>query len=375
MTVDFVDDELFDDLTGLLETSFSEAWRINFFRVLLSGHSIQTEDGEIPALSTIWSGHDNKMGDMQIATNTGEPTNQTTYSFLHRKPLWIKAKDGSKLAKHTTSSEGLADEWPGAPNLPALPPYRDYGGGETRTAIILPLDYGGRMFGVINLEFLDAISISGRAISSANSFAKSLARIVWLHETNKTQMSDTQDALRRLHFGYDAAANAFRGRTVFLASSGRADKVVVDTINSVLKTDFADHFDVEFWAEDSASGGINDQVRAAIAAAEFGICYMSEPVQDGTDTVQYVDNPNVLFEAGMFQMSHQLRDDPSDHNVARWIPIREALDITTPLPFDFASDRVLIVPRDATTGEVDTEEFADRFRRAIDGLIIALDID
>lgn len=373
MTVDFVDDDLMEDVTSLLESSFEEAWRICFFRVLLSGYSIQTDTGDVPALNTVWAKTDSKMGDMQIAKDNGDPTNQTTYAFLFRKPLWIRATDGSKLTRHTASPECLVNEWPGLPNPPTLPAYRDYGGGDSRTSVVLPLHYGGRMFGVINLEFLDSIEISTRAMKTANQFAESLARIFWLHETNRTQLNDSQDALRRLQTGYDTAAHAFRGRTVFLASSGRADKTVVETLRAILETEFAEYFSVEYWAEDSSSGGINDQVRASIAAAEFGICYMSEPVKEPVDNVQYFDNPNVLFEAGMFQMAHQLRDDASDYDAARWIPVRENMDITTPLPFDFASDRILTIPR--VDGEVDVEKFTEQIRKAVKDLIFALGID
>ena len=80
---------------------------------------------------------------------------------------------------------------------------------------------------------------------------------------------------------------------------------------------------------------------------------MSEPTHGEGASAKYVDIPYVPFESGMFQMLHELRDDPSDTAALRWIPVREGLALTTPIPFDFSSDRALEVPRDRDTGEVD----------------------
>ena len=74
-------------------------------------------------------------------------------------------------------------------------------------------------------------------------------------------------------------------------------------------------------------------------------------------------------------MLHELRDDPGDSDAARWIPVREGMEISTPLPFDFAGDRILVVPRDETSGEVDTDQLAEGLRTAVRSLIVALDID
>lgn len=372
-TVDFVDSAIFEDVTGLLEKAFRESWRICFFRALMSGHTIRIGTGDAPALSTIWSRDDSET-DFQISGADGSAVTLTSYAFLHRKELWITAADGGKLVDHTASSEGLVDQWPGQPGLPELPPYVDYRGSVSRTMVVLPLEYGMRMFGVVCLEFNEYIAISSRARATANTFAKSLARIIWLRETNKTQLDDSKEALALLHSNFHTASDAFRRRRVFLASSGEESRgPVVQTIRRILEDEFNEIFELDFWEEESSSGAINEHVRSAIASAEFGICYLSEKISD--EPLKYLDNPNVLFEAGMFQMLHQLRDDAEDYNSARWLPIRETEQITTSLPFDIAGDRMLVVPRDPATGEVDTEKFGKDLRKAIQSLIVALELD
>lgn len=372
-TVDFVDHTVFEDVTTLLEKAFRESWRICFFRVLMSGQSTRTASGEVPTLSTIWSQDDSET-DFQITGEDGAASALTSYAFLHRKELWITAVDGGKLVNHVSSPEGLVDQWPGRPGLPQLPAYIDYHGSKSRTMVVLPLVYGMRMFGVVSLEFSDAIPISSRAKSTASDLALSLARIIWLHETNKTRLNDSKEALDILRSSYHTVSDAFRSRRVFLASSAEeSEGPVIKTIRSILTDEFSDSFELDYWADDASSGGINDHVRSAIAAAEFGICYLSERVDD--NPLQYNDNPNVLFEAGMFQMLHQLRDSASDADGARWIPIREPEPLSPQLPFDIAGDRMLTVPRDLETGEVDTQKLGDQFRKAIHRLMVALDID
>ncbi len=104
---------------------------------------------------------------------------------------------------------------------------------------------------------------------------------------------------------------------------------------------------------------------------------MSEPVPGGSpaDSSRFEDNPNVLFEAGMFQMLHQLRDDPADSEVARWIPVREAEELTTDIPFDFAADRIVIVPRESDSGQVDPQALAGALRDAVSELTQLLGIE
>lgn len=109
----------------------------------------------------------------------------------------------------------------------------------------------------------------------------------------------------------------------------------------------------------SRGGGFDERIgqdvrRAAIAdrvvRSRHGICYFSEPAPAGVGH-RYVDNPNVIFEAGML---HALINAP-DAPPSGWIPVRE--DDSPPAPFDFADQRIERVPRDQQ-GQV----LEDRFR-------------
>ncbi|HEU4397498.1 MAG TPA: hypothetical protein VFU54_06640, partial [Actinomycetota bacterium] len=95
--------------------------------------------------------------------------------------------------------------------------------------------------------------------------------------------------------------------------------------------------------------------------SRYGICYFSEPAPPGAEH-GYVDNPNVIFEAGML---HALINAP-DAPPSGWIPVRE--ESSPPAPFDFADQRIEKVPRDQD-GQVVEERLRAQMQRRIVALL------
>jgi hypothetical protein len=115
----------------------------------------------------------------------------------------------------------------------------------------------------------------------------------------------------------------------------------------------------------AASGNINQQVADAITNCHLGVCYLSARRNgdgaDAGDGLAFVDNANVLFEAGML---YALKQQPGA-TPASWIVIRESEELGGPPPFDLASERMVIVPRD-DHGVLLRDEFQNALRVAID---------
>jgi hypothetical protein len=108
---------------------------------------------------------------------------------------------------------------------------------------------------------------------------------------------------------------------------------------------------------------INTQIGREILESRFGICYLSEP--DGTASGRFRDNPNVVFEAGMLHARTTAVSDAEGNEPAGWIPIREVASPDP--PFDFASERILYVPR-SQRGELNET----RLRETLAARIVAL---
>jgi Predicted nucleotide-binding protein containing TIR-like domain len=81
---------------------------------------------------------------------------------------------------------------------------------------------------------------------------------------------------------------------VFVAFSSRADKQVVGVLLDELEN-LTDHLRVLSWDRIDDAGTISRQLAEAISTSQFGVCYLSEPDEQGG----FRDNPNVLFEAGI----------------------------------------------------------------------------
>lgn len=64
-------------------------------------------------------------------------------------------------------------------------------------------------------------------------------------------------------------------------------------------------------------------------------------------------------------MLHALINSP-DAPPSGWIPVREK--DSPPAPFDFATERIELVERDAR-GQLDEDDFGRRIRRRIDALL------
>ena len=58
---------------------------------------------------------------------------------------------------------------------------------------------------------------------------------------------------------------------------------------------------------------------------------------------RYDDNANVVFEAGMLHARTLVSSDTEGGEPAGWIPVREKASPDP--PFDFAAERILVVPR------------------------------
>lgn len=370
--VDVIEDDTFDNIKNAIARYFKNTLGCHYYSVLIDGISQETEEGAlIPALDCIWTNDTTRMGGVVPIRSSTNNSRQLVVSYLMRKPLWLVAKDGDLLADTRNTPGAVVDLWS---RTESLPDYRIVGEKESRTSIVMPLEYGERRFGVMNLEFEDSLRISEKAKDNLRTLADGLGRIIWIWKTTETQLQGTRDAFDELEQSYESVWSPLQRRTVFLASSGRADESVMKMVLSVLQ-EYEELFDVNFWRMEVASGNINEQVRSAIAGSDFGVCYISEPAEDGASGgPAFLDNPNVLFEAGMLQMLHELQGK-RDATASRWIPIREGSEVSPALPFDFAGDRVITVPRADGVGPVDEESFTEMLRSAVSRLVEQLRID
>lgn len=331
-TVDIVDEFTYNEFRDEMCSHFRDILNAQVYEVFVDGARVQVNatGGKhvVPALQMIWTG--GRLFNLPLNKSF-----QTSIAYEQDKPLWVVDIQKKRLSDKKAE---LEDKWS---HLMDIPLYQTMNYSDIRTAIILPLRYGERVFGILNLEFIKYLECTPTAKIELEEYANSIARIVWLHETFKRQVADTRSAFGIISKSISKRFSPLEKPCVFVATPDpeRSDMEVIGAINHVLGR-FADRIEIVYWKNITNSGNVNFQILGEIVNSNYGICYFSEKAIDLSNP-KFFDNPNVLFEAGML---HALCNDPKAHPQA-WIPIRECASSCSTPPFDFASERILVVPR------------------------------
>lgn len=344
-SVDIVDDQTLDGVRDLIYNYVRDELDATFFSLA----SVQQVNGR-PGLRTFWSS-ENQDHATTILDPAGDYTSQISVSFDRLKPLWVVDPERGSLRQ----AKQYVDLWSEIPDLPAYqaPINRDM-----KTSIIVPLVHWARPLGVIYLESTSYLEIAEVTKDELELLADTIAIMLELRQANRAQITGTRAAVTDL-------ANTLRNTKfprltkpqIFIAFSGRADDSVIGVIQQVFD-EFSDALRVVQWNGIEDSGSITLGLIEEIARSRFGVCYFSEP----TDGQGYTDNPNVLFEAGML---HSLTNSPVAVPTG-WIPIREKE--SPKIPFDFASERILIISR-THDGKLASETFRSELRRRVSTLL------
>lgn len=350
-SVDTVDKSTFDGVRELvIHYSRRELGDSAYFELLREQPS---QFG--PVLHTFWSSEE-KWQVLPAVEEDGSYGSVIAESFGRECPMWVVTADETPLDAEPRSE--YEEQWSGVRDLPL---HRSASRREVRTLIVVPLRRK-RPLGAFIIESADRLETTEIARGELAMLGEALSTLLELWELNETRSRSTTEAIADLR---DMLASAQFPRLakpqVFVAHPVRADEQVVDVLRTVLR-EYQSRLDITFWNQIEEAGNITTQVGERIAQSRFGICYLSEPTDGRTGAAQrYVDNPNVVFEAGMLHALTNAVDGPP----SGWIPIREKG--SPPAPFDFASERILEVARNVD-GQV-AGRFANDLRRRLNALL------
>jgi hypothetical protein len=357
-TVDIVDDGIFNQVRSLVCKYVTHELNSEYFELLRSETVGNNSDRQI-WLRTFWSS-DEKTHLWPIRDGGGSYTNPVTEAFDKIHPMWVVSADGKEPLD---DAEAYKDMWSSTVDMPR---YRAISGPHIRTLIVLPLSFRNRL-GVFCIESADYIEITDVASLELRRLADALGIMYGLWDVNKASaeckdhaIGDLRDSLERARFPKLAKPH------VFIAFSHLADENVTVVIKDVL-SQYADKLEFTDWKQMDESGNITAQIGREILESRFGICYLSEPVTaPGAPVHKYDDNRNVIFEAGMLHARTSASADSDEDGPSGWIPIRE--EDSPQAPFDFANERILLVPR-SRNGELNETRLRDLLNRRIHRLL------
>jgi hypothetical protein len=356
LSVDIVNEETLRSFYGLIESFIREKLQISFYEILAK---TKGKDNKF-YLKSIWGSYEEEEGPspfFQESDGKKRYHGQTPYAFETGKPLWIIG-DGKKPLPEATE---YVDLWSSQKDIPE---YWHYEKNDIipRTSIILPIKNSkNQIWGVINLESEVCLKPSPYIKKELNYICAAINNFFQLSEHHKIRARNTWLAVENLREVVASRISIGSIPSVFIASPSTADEEVMGEVLEVLDL-FSNHFEVVNWKDIEMSGNINLQIIKAISAASIGVCYFSEKVENSSGDINYRDNPNVLFEAGML---HALTNIPVNAPVS-WIPIREQSEGN--IPFDFASERILIVPR-YKNNKLNREKLRSELSKRIKGIL------
>ena len=341
-----IDDDISERLRELIHKCICKTFQVKFYHIMLDGKQVSGKPGlATPEIAgKAWCNDNADSVPIYSDSTIISYRAQSTYAYQEQKPLWIISKDEGSLHE----SDEYIDYWSSTheSNIKELPKFRNPNKRDIKTSVIIPLRHGeGHVFGFICLESEKCIKgdtkISQRAKEEFKKLANSIGAILSAHENYLNRQNSTRNALKRLEKlaeDYKLACPLSKP-IVFFASSSRADQEVIGIIREVLDK-FAEEIDVKYWHEDQTPGHIPEHIKETISDCRFGICYFSEPVkEEDRSEHDYIDNPNVMFEAGMLNsLVYSVNAAPRG-----WIPIRE--EDSPSAPFDFAQQRMIILKR------------------------------
>ncbi len=373
-SIDIVDTSTKDDVLNLIAGYLEDEFGIKFFTMYMES-SIDQKVGLIP---TDWYRGGDRAS-FTIQDHKGSYRGQVSLAYDRGISLWIVSSDGGALSLAALYKNLL-------PNAESaeIPKYIKRTEHEIMTSIIRPVHEDNRIYGVINFESEQYIEYSPAIAEEFKKISNSISTLFLLSKIYQTQRRNTKheiNYLSELKNNREGLLHLEKPR-VFIASSSRAEDDVMSLILEVLDEYDRRKVKIVYWKTISESGLITQQILKEIRSCQYGICYLSEPVSKpiadkvtadkvtadkvtADKAIAYQDNSNVLIEAGMLSAL------PHEANFDNWIPIRE--EASGPLPFDFVSNRTLLVPR-LKTNALNAEKFKVDLRSRLENCSVFSDL-
>jgi hypothetical protein len=356
-SVDIVPPGIYDEVLGIVDDYLKKQLQASTFAIAIASLS-----GTTPQLHADWPR--GGWWHQPIRTPEGAYMGQAALAYAVGKAVWIVAKNKQALAT-ADEFEDLLDNVDGA----QIPPYEKilhYKG--TKTSIILPLLVNEReLLGVMNVEVPKYLARSAAWHAELVKLATAIGILYRLTKINELQISGTNKA--RTALANTRFVRVTARRTMFVASSARADPKVMEILKSTLTT-YNSAFDVVSWT-DAQEGNILENIWSKISSCTFAACYFSEPARDPapgarasgrSGRVRYRDNPNVLFEAGVLYGLRQIG----------WSPLKKLLLVrekdSPNIPFDLATEFMVTVSRHRN-GTVNTADLSRRIQSTVAAIL------
>ncbi|MDR3245562.1 MAG: nucleotide-binding protein [Prevotellaceae bacterium] len=370
-SIDIVDDEQLKSIKSIFD-KIVESLSIEFYEVQKAVYTdtdaVETFQNANVVLTHYWcKGKSVSEPSVLTKDETGiyKGKGHVAYAFTNNKSLWITNKDGSPLSL----KEDYIDSLPGKLRDEVIPKFWNINEQkgvvkEVKTSIIMLLKYidGNIPIGILNFESSKYIPFDSKKRQLFENIGTAVATIMQLNSIKKIQSANTATISNKLLDIRDLLplSKLLDKPKVFVAFPKCCDINVISAIKSWSKT-HKKTLEFIFWDEMNHTGNIITQIIEQINQCKYGIAYFSEEIKQKNGKIKYIDNSNVLFEAGMF---HAMIFDKNDDTLMKeWLPIRENEKLClSKIPFDLIQERMIIVER-TDNGKINEDIFIEELKK------------
>lgn len=369
LATDYITEEI-DNLIESMFARYIEGWGHVNYEVLIY-EKLRYGGGE---LVPTWRSYKTKGKSIPIPATRGDTYNgHAEYCFCEEKDAWVTAKGGG-LLKDVNDTINFLDAY----GNQDLPRYRAYENEHSRTSIVKTVRSSGEIdsevIGLLTIETPDVLQRTPRAMKAVEKMATIISIVERVRRATDFNTHNTRRVANELLKNVQQEKmleNLFAKPMLFQAHGARASSDVLDIVNdAVEKIDFRlrnlkePGLDHRVWKNEVDPENIIDTIFGNLLNATAGIAYFSEPSDQGL--TQFVDNPNVLYEAGIMACLTQ----QNDTRFRGWVSIREQR--SPQFPFDIASKRTVLIERDESGKILNSATAGDKIRKMLETIFLPL---
>lgn len=347
-TVDILNKNLFFKVKGIINDYAYRRWGVRFVKIM---RLKLDADGNRILEKFFWDEYTGSgyKGDM---VNIDNSKGQMAFVIHQKKPAWITCAD---RVSYLDDCNQYRDCWSDLKNIPNYQAVTRHEKMKTSTIVPFYEEIGQEekyLRGVANFETPHFILFNDEHEQEIKYLTETIAELLNLYTIRERQESNTNFAINKLRYKLDIFPQGHRENKVFIASSIRGAHDVKEAILEVLNFDFP-NIGIVDWEENYEPGSVTETIFSEIEKCMYGICYFSEKDESSKN---YVDNINVVFEAGLMHAKFRSFKDETP----LWIPIREK--DSPQFPFDVKDFNTIVVPRDEKEKLI-VDEFKEKLRR------------
>jgi uncharacterized protein YktA (UPF0223 family) len=347
-SVDILEERTFKDVVEIIAKYLEKTLDINYMNVM----SV-TNDGKNAFGQSLLDINRNQTIPL---TEKMRESGQMPFAFQERLKLWITSSDEEKPL---LSADKYKDWWSGVTDIPR---YKNFDDQSTRkTSIMIPLMHDFRtneVIGVINFESEIYIEPTKVAEETLLNLAKIISKAMRLKRIRSQFHKSTKDSINRLTKELDGL-DIFKltKPKLFLGYPDKSEDDVMGCLKSVIDDNYSQDILLSDWKNKPQPKEITKEIFDDIYHSQYGVYYLSE-IDKKNVSYSYVDNKNVIFEAGF----HRGRGNTQENCLI--IREKDSEDIF----FDISTFKNIEVPRDKN-GKLRSEVFRKKLKDTLDVML------